>query len=96
MYICLQGKDMRQPFVYKSAGNLATIRKRAAVADFGWIELKGPPAWWIWSVVHIFFLIGLRNRLAVAMNWLYISGPRSARLITQGSAKVGPERPTSP
>lgn len=94
----LQGKNMPQPFVYKSAGNLATIGKRAAVAEFGWIKLKGRPAWWIWSVVHIFFLIGLRNRLAVAMNWLwiYISGQRSARLITQGSAKMGPERPMSP
>jgi NADH dehydrogenase len=94
----LQGKHTAQPFVYKSAGNLATIEKRAAIVDFGWIKLTGRPAWWIWSFVHIFFLIGLRNRLAVAMNWLwiYISGQRSARLITQGSAKAKRDQLTSP
>ena len=87
----LRGKDVPQPFAYKNAGNLATIGKRAAIVDFGWISLKGRMAWWIWGVAHIFFLIGLRNRLAVALNWLWIhtSGQRSARLITQGEAKKG-------
>jgi NADH dehydrogenase len=82
----LREKDVSRPFTYKNAGNLATIGKRAAIVDFGWIRLKGRLAWWMWCVAHIFFLIGLRNRLAVAMNWLwiYISGHRSARLITQG------------
>lgn len=79
------------PFHYKNAGNLATIGKRAAIVDFGWIKLKGRFAWWMWGIAHIFFLIGLRNRLAVALSWLwiYISGQRSARLITQGQAKKG-------
>lgn len=82
----LQGKNVPQPFVYKSAGNLATIGKRAAIVDFGWIKLRGRIAWWTWGIAHIFFLIGLRNRLAVALNWLwiYLGGQRSARLITQG------------
>jgi NADH dehydrogenase len=64
---------------------LATIGKRAAIIDFGWIRLKGWLAWWVWGVAHIYFLIGLRNRLAVALNWLwiYFSGQRSARLILQ-------------
>ncbi|SFD28564.1 NADH dehydrogenase [Bosea sp. CRIB-10] len=81
----LQGKPSAAPFVYKNAGNLATIGKRAAIVDFGWIKLRGRLAWWIWGIAHIFFLIGLRNRLAVALNWLwiYVSGHRSARLITQ-------------
>lgn len=82
----LHGKNVPQPFVYKSAGNLATIGKRAAIVDFGWIKLRGRMAWWTWGIAHIFFLIGLRNRLAVALNWLwiYLGGQRSARLITQG------------
>lgn len=84
----LQGKPAPGPFAYKNAGNLATIGKRAAIVDFGWIKLRGRLAWWIWGIAHIFFLIGLRNRLAVALNWLwiYVSGHRSARLITQGNA----------
>jgi len=79
------------PFHYKNAGNLATIGKRAAIVDFGWIKLKGRLAWWMWGIAHIFFLIGLRNRLTVALSWLwiYLSGQRSARLITQGEAKKG-------
>lgn len=87
----LRGKDVPRPFTYKNAGNLATIGKRAAIVDFGWISLKGRIAWWIWGIAHIFFLIGIRNRLAVALNWLWIhiSGQRSARLITQGEAKKG-------
>ncbi|BCB20462.1 NAD(P)/FAD-dependent oxidoreductase [Bosea sp. ANAM02] len=81
----LQGKPAPRPFAYSNAGNLATIGKRAAIVDFGWIKLRGRLAWWIWGIAHIFFLIGLRNRLAVALNWLwiYVSGHRSARLITQ-------------
>ncbi len=81
----LRGKPAPPPFAYRNAGNLATIGKRAAIVDFGWIKLRGRLAWWIWGIAHIFFLIGLRNRLAVALNWLwiYVSGHRSARLITQ-------------
>jgi NADH dehydrogenase len=79
------------PFHYKHAGSLAQIGKRQAVIDFGRIKLRGTLAWWIWGVAHIYFLIGVRNRLAVAMSWLwnYARDQRSARLITQGSSKVG-------
>ncbi len=76
------------PFRYNHAGDLATIGKRAAVIDFGWTQLRGWLAWWVWGLAHIYFLIDTRNRLAVAMSWLwiYLSGQRSARLITQGDA----------
>jgi len=82
----LRGDVASKPFVYKHLGNLATIGKRAAIIDFGWIKLRGWLAWWIWGLAHIYFLIGVRNRLAVALSWLwvYVTGSRSAHLITQG------------
>jgi len=85
----LQGRTL-PPFRYKHAGSLAQIGKRLAVIDFGRIKLRGAIAWWIWGLAHIYFLIGLRNRLAVAMSWLWIHArdQRAARLITQGSSKV--------
>jgi NADH:ubiquinone reductase (H+-translocating) len=72
------------PFRYKHAGDLATIGKRRAVIDFGWIKLRGPIAWWLWGFAHIYFLIGVRNRVSVALNWLWIYArdQRGARLIT--------------
>jgi len=78
------------PFRYKHAGSLAQIGNRLAVIDFGWIKLRGAIAWWIWGFAHIYFLIGLRNRLSVALSWLwiYVRDQRAARLITQGSSKV--------
>lgn len=80
----LSGKKSPAPFSYKDAGSLATIGKRAAIVDFGWLRLTGRIAWWMWGIAHIYFLIGLRNRLSVALSWLwiYMSGHRSARLIT--------------
>ncbi|GAB1580841.1 NAD(P)/FAD-dependent oxidoreductase [Phyllobacterium phragmitis] len=85
----LAGKAAPGPFLYKHSGSLATIGKRAAVIDFGWIKLRGWPAWWIWGIAHIFFLIGTRHRIAVALSWLwiYMTGHRSARLITQGRGR---------
>ncbi|CAL80408.1 Putative NADH dehydrogenase FAD-containing subunit transmembrane protein [Bradyrhizobium sp. ORS 278] len=78
------------PFRYHHVGSLAQIGKRLAVIDFGWIKLRGALAWWIWGLAHIYFLIGLRNRLSVALSWLWIHArdQRAARLITQGSSKV--------
>src|SRR4051794_40685424 len=78
------------PFQYKHAGSLAQIGKRKAIIDFGWIKLKGTLAWWIWGIAHIYFLIGLRHRLIVALSWLWVHArdQRPARLITQGSSKV--------
>ena len=89
----LAGRPSPGAFRYWNSGSLATIGKRAAIIDFGWIKLRGRIAWWTWGVAHIYFLIGLRNRLSVAMNWLWIyaSGQRSARLITQGPPEDGAE-----
>jgi NADH:ubiquinone reductase (H+-translocating) len=83
--------DGPAPFRYKHSGSLAQIGKRKAVIDFGRIKLRGALAWWIWGIAHIYFLIGLRNRLSVALSWLWIYArdQRAARLITQGSSKVG-------
>ncbi|OBQ87470.1 NAD(P)/FAD-dependent oxidoreductase [Mesorhizobium sp. WSM3873] len=82
----LDGDAAPRPFRYKHAGDLATIGKRAAAIDFGWIKLTGWLAWWLWGIAHIYFLIDFRNRLAVSLSWLwiYFTGQRSARLITQG------------
>jgi NADH dehydrogenase len=81
----LAGHSQPRPFRYHHAGDLATIGKRSAVIDFGWCKLKGWVAWWVWGLAHIYFLIGLRNRFAVALSWLwiYLTGNRSACLITQ-------------
>ncbi|MDO8397072.1 MAG: NAD(P)/FAD-dependent oxidoreductase [Bradyrhizobium sp.] len=83
--------DKLSPFRYQHAGSLAQIGKRKAVIDFGRFKLRGTIAWWIWGIAHIYFLIGLRNRLSVAISWLWIHArdQRAARLITQGSSKVG-------
>jgi NADH dehydrogenase len=78
-------------FRYQHAGSLATIGKRLAVIDFGYIKLRGALAWWIWGFAHIYFLIGVRNRLSVVLNWLwiYLRDQRSGRLITQGRSTAG-------
>jgi NADH:ubiquinone reductase (H+-translocating) len=72
-------------FHYRNQGILATIGRRAAVVELGPIRLKGFVGWLFWSVVHIYFLIGLRNRFVVAVTWMwgYITFQRGARLITE-------------
>ena len=86
----LMGAAAPSPFRYKHAGDLATIGKRRAVIDFGWIKLRGALAWWLWGFAHIYFLIGVRNRLSVALNWLwiYVRDQRGARLITWWGGEV--------
>lgn len=81
----LKGTAAPPPFKYKHVGNLAIIGPSAAVIDFGKIKLKGWFAWWIWGIAHIYFLIGTRSRVAVAVSWLWVflTGNHSARLITQ-------------
>ncbi|MGH8478433.1 MAG: FAD-dependent oxidoreductase [Gammaproteobacteria bacterium] len=61
----IAGRTSPGAFVYKHLGSLATIGRKAAVADFGWVRLSGAPAWWLWGAVHIAFLVGLRNRISV-------------------------------
>jgi NADH dehydrogenase len=80
----LVGKAPPAPFRYRNVGNLATIGRREAVVDFGWLRLTGRIAWLVWGIAHIYFLIGFRNRIAVAIDWLwsYLTYQRGARLIT--------------
>jgi NADH dehydrogenase len=80
----LAGKPPPAQFRYRDFGNLATIGRREAVADFGWLRLTGRLAWMVWGAAHIYFLIGFRNRMAVAIDWLwsYLTYQRGARLIT--------------
>jgi NADH dehydrogenase len=81
----LTGKAETGPFRYHHQGSLAQIGKRKAVIDFGRIRLRGAIAWWLWGIAHIYFLVGVRARLSVALNWLWIytRNQRAARLITQ-------------
>ena len=85
----IEKRPLPGAFVYRHAGDLATIGKSKAVIDFGWTKLKGWLAWWVWGLAHIYFLIDTKNRVFVALSWLwiYLSGQRSARLITQGDAE---------
>ena len=72
------------PFRYRDKGSLATIGRAAAVADLPYIHLSGFPAWFAWLAIHIFFLIGFRNRILVILQWAwaYVTYQRGARLIT--------------
>jgi NADH:ubiquinone reductase (H+-translocating) len=72
------------PFRYVDKGSLATIGRAAGVADFGRLRLSGFPAWFAWLAIHVFFLIGFRNRFIVIFEWAwaYFTYARGARLIT--------------
>jgi NADH dehydrogenase len=80
----LAGRPAR-PFRYVDYGNLATIGRKAAVADFGWVRLTGFPAWLLWTFAHLWFLVGFRNRVVVFIDWAwaYATFDRGARLITE-------------
>jgi NADH dehydrogenase len=79
----LTGKE-RKPFAYRNKGSLATIGRARGVADFGTIRFSGFLAWVAWLAVHIFYLIGFRNRVLVLISWAwsYVSFRRGARIIT--------------
>jgi NADH:ubiquinone reductase (H+-translocating) len=81
----LAGRPAPAPFTYRHLGNLATVGRSEAVIDFGRAKLTGWLAWWIWGIAHIYFLIGTRSRLTVAISWLwaFLMKHNSARLITQ-------------
>ncbi len=85
----LDKKTKPKPFKYKNYGNMATIGRKAAVADLGFIKLSGLMAWLLWGGAHVFFLIGFKNRLSVMMNWAwhYFSFKRGARIITGNEDK---------
>jgi NADH dehydrogenase len=76
--------EPRKNFHYRNKGSLATIGRAAAVADFGKIHVSGFLAWLSWLFIHIFFLVGFRNRLIVLIQWAwsYLTYERGAWLIT--------------
>jgi NADH:ubiquinone reductase (H+-translocating) len=79
----IEGQPLRA-FRYNDKGSLATIGRAAGVADFGKVHLSGFVAWFAWLAIHIFFLIGFRNRFLVITQWAwaYLTYQRGARLIT--------------
>ncbi|WP_291520662.1 FAD-dependent oxidoreductase [Acidithiobacillus sp.] len=80
----LQGRPAQPPFAYRHMGSLATIGRKAAVASFNGVNMSGAPAWWLWGVIHVALLVGLRNRISVMFNWFwaYLTFKRGTRLIT--------------
>ena len=84
----LAGNPAPPPFRYRNWGTMATIGRRAAVADLGWLKLSGTLAWLLWGLVHISLLIGFRNRVIVTLDWLwsYVTFQSGARLITGGGS----------
>lgn len=74
-----------RPFHYYDPGNMATIGRNAAIADFGFLRVSGYLGWLLWLCVHITFLIGFRNRASVLLQWAaaYLTYQRSVRLITR-------------
>jgi NADH:ubiquinone reductase (H+-translocating) len=80
----LSGRPPPTAFRYRHAGDLATVGRGAAVVKLGPLELTGFPGWLFWGLIHVYFLIGLRARFFVALDWLwsYVTYHRGARLIT--------------
>jgi NADH dehydrogenase len=80
----MNGQDPER-FRYWNKGSMATIGRNRAVADVGWFHFSGLPAWLAWLFVHIIFLVGFRNRIAVLMQWAwaYVTFNKGARLITR-------------
>ncbi len=84
VHATLEGRPHPGPFVYKHAGSLATIGRKAAVADLNVFHFSGALAWWFWGLVHVFSLTGARNRIAVVIKWAwaYVTYRGGMRLIT--------------
>ncbi len=81
-------------FVYRDHGSMAIVGRRAAISDLGWVRFSGPLAWLAWLFLHIFMLIGFRNRLSVLLQWAvaYLTFQRSVRLITNDELSDGSAR----
>lgn len=78
------GQRGPERFVYRHLGSLATIGRKAAVVDFGFVRLRGALAWWFWGAIHVALLVGLRNRFSVMLDWFwaYLTLRSGTRLIT--------------
>jgi NADH dehydrogenase len=86
------GAEPGTPFAYRHEGDLATVGRKAAIVKLGRLELTGFLGWLFWGAVHVYFLIGLRNRLAVEFSllWDYVTFGRRARLITHAPPPAEP------
>jgi NADH:ubiquinone reductase (H+-translocating) len=86
----LRGEAVSHAFSYRHMGSLATIGRKSAVVDFGFVRLRGAFAWWLWGIAHVLFLLGSRNRVAVVQNWIwsYVTYRASTRLITGSSPQT--------
>ena len=84
-----EGKKLK-PFSYNDKGSMATIGRNKAVADLPKFKFQGVFAWFVWMFVHLYFLIGFRNRVVVFVNWVYnyIKFDREARLIIRPYKKI--------
>jgi NADH dehydrogenase len=89
----LRGEPAK-PFKYFDKGNVATIGRGRAVVDLGWLRLSGLPAWIIWLVIHIWYLVGFQNRLFVVAEWTlsFFTHGRSSRLIVDTPEQHDPLR----
>jgi NADH:ubiquinone reductase (H+-translocating) len=78
------GKPAPPAFSYRDPGNLATIGRKCAVIEFPFFTLRGWPAWWVWGIAHIYFLVGVPSPLLISIRWFweYVTYSRGARLIT--------------
>jgi NADH dehydrogenase len=91
----VRGSVPPAPFAYRHQGDLATVGRRSAVADMNGVHLSGTLAWLLWALAHIYFLIGWRSRILVAVNWMwnYLTFGRGARLITAAALEDRTEGP---
>ena len=95
----VSGKAVPGPFRYRRQGDLATIGRKAAVVKLRRLTLTGFLGWAFWGLAHVYFLIGLRNRIAVAFSWAwdYVTFGRRARLITEpADARPAEAEPKGP
>jgi NADH dehydrogenase len=91
----LRGEPSK-PFVYRDLGSMAIVGRRAAISDLGWVRFSGGLAWLAWLFLHIFMLIGFRNRVVVLFQWAvaYLTFQRGARLIT-GDTRAEQQEPVT-
>jgi NADH dehydrogenase/putative oxidoreductase len=84
------GVTVPPPFRYRHLGSLAAIGRKSAVIDFGKLQLKGALAWWLWGLLHVGLLVGVRNRVTTFVNWFwsYITFRSAVRLITGVDSRV--------
>ncbi len=92
------GKAAPAPFAYKHLGSLATIGRKRAVADLGYLKARGALAWWFWGAVHVAFLVDLRSRVSVAFDWFwaYLTLRSGTRLITGGEPAQATQEQRNP